>query len=82
MSGATRKSTAPCAGCRQNFYNGNNNLGVKECWNLKTAKLRTRFRIGTHTPQDRASNFQKVRAYHCHQPEGAVMYDELPAHLR
>ena len=28
-----------CVGCRDNFYNGNNNLGVKECWCLKDAKL-------------------------------------------
>lgn len=26
-----------CAGCRNDFYNGNNNLGVKECWSLATA---------------------------------------------
>ena len=31
-----------CAGCRQNFYNGNNDLGVKECWSLKSAKLKER----------------------------------------
>ena len=28
-----------CAGCRNNFYNGNNELGVKECWLFKTAKI-------------------------------------------
>ena len=28
-----------CVGCRDNFYNGNNDLGVKECWCLKDAKL-------------------------------------------
>ena len=28
-----------CIGCRDNFYNGNNNLGVKECWGFKTAEL-------------------------------------------
>ena len=27
-----------CGGCRDNFYNGNNPYGVKECWMLKTAK--------------------------------------------
>ncbi len=28
-----------CRGCRNNFYNGNNDLGVNECWSLKDAKL-------------------------------------------
>ena len=28
-----------CVGCRDNFYNGNNPMGVKECWMLKDAKL-------------------------------------------
>lgn len=31
-----------CRRCRQNFYNGNNDLGIKECWHLKTAKLVTK----------------------------------------
>ena len=28
-----------CSGCYENIYNGNNTVGVKECWNLKSAKL-------------------------------------------
>ena len=28
-----------CRGCRNNFYNANNDLGVGECWSLKDAKL-------------------------------------------
>jgi len=28
-----------CVGCRDNFYNGNNDLGVRQCWSLKSAKL-------------------------------------------
>ena len=28
-----------CVGCRDNFYNGNNPLGVAECWMYKDAKL-------------------------------------------
>lgn len=27
-----------CVGCEDNFYNGFNNIGVKECWHLKDAK--------------------------------------------
>ena len=28
-----------CSGCREDFYNGHNDLGVTECWNLASAKV-------------------------------------------
>jgi hypothetical protein len=28
-----------CSGCRNDFYNDHNPLGVKECWSFKDAKL-------------------------------------------
>jgi hypothetical protein len=28
-----------CRGCRNDFYNGNNSCGVKECWSLGSAKV-------------------------------------------
>ena len=31
-----------CGGCRQNFYNGNNDIGVSECWSLAKSKLKKR----------------------------------------
>ena len=37
-----------CIGCREDFYNGNNTLGVKECWNLKTAELIMRKEVSVH----------------------------------
>ncbi len=36
-----------CIGCRDNFYNGNNDLGVKECWGLQSAKLVLKRRVST-----------------------------------
>lgn len=30
---------AMCSGCRDDFYNGNNGLGVSECWSFKDAKV-------------------------------------------
>lgn len=33
---------AHCEGCENNFYNGNNPLGVKECWSYPSAKLMRR----------------------------------------
>lgn len=35
-----------CSGCEQNFYNGNNPMGVQRCWNLDTAKRIKRRRVG------------------------------------
>lgn len=40
------KSKSMCAGCRDNFYNGNNNLGVQECWNYESAKVISKKRWG------------------------------------
>jgi hypothetical protein len=34
-----KKSKKLCAGCTENFYNGNNSYGVKECWNFKSARV-------------------------------------------
>ena len=28
-----------CSGCHNNFYNGNNSLGVTQCWSLATARM-------------------------------------------
>lgn len=28
-----------CQGCENNFYNGNNDKGINECWSLKDAVL-------------------------------------------
>lgn len=35
-----------CIGCRQNFYNGNNPIGIKECWSLATAKVVKKKKVG------------------------------------
>ena len=67
-----------CRGCRDDFYNGKNSLGVRECWNLKGAKKVVRYRIGTWTTPDTPGAFTKVRTLDCHRPNGAVHYDRLP----
>lgn len=37
-----------CVGCRDNFYNGNNDLGVQECWSFKDATMEKRIDIPVH----------------------------------
>jgi len=64
-----------CVGCRNNFYNGNNDIGVSECWSLKNAKLKTRYSIGWWTPTLK-ENFIKVRVPSCYHQNGSVFYTD------
>lgn len=33
-----KKRRKYCGGCRNDFYNGNNSMGVLQCWHLTAAK--------------------------------------------
>jgi hypothetical protein len=59
-----------CIGCSENFYNGNNPLGVKECWNLKNARLILRKRVGMwqRPPWEQPP----VKALSCKRDQGYV----------
>ena len=39
-----------CDGCRDDFYNGKNDIGVAECWMRKDATLVTRLLIHVDQP--------------------------------
>lgn len=41
-----KATTKNCQGCRDNFYNGNNRLGVQKCWLLDNARLVRRKEVG------------------------------------
>jgi hypothetical protein len=45
MTAQLRKKAERCVGCDQNFYNGNNNMGIQVCWSLAGAKLVSRKRV-------------------------------------
>ncbi len=71
-----------CIGCDSDFYNGNNPMGVKECWLFKSAKIMVRYWIGWWTPQDKKENFIKMTTHSCHTESGkAAFYNKLPSHL-
>lgn len=46
-----------CLGCEDDFYNGKNPLGVKECWGLKTAEMiwRKKVHINQRPPWNQGS---------------------------
>jgi len=68
-----------CIGCRDDFYNDKNPIGVKRCWGLKTAKMVTRFRIGTWTKPDQPGAFTEVRKFNCFHRDGEHYFEELPS---
>ncbi len=77
------KSTKYCEGCKDDFYNGNNGLGVKECWHLEDAKIVTRYKLGWWTAPTKLSVFHKVKTYNCHYAPGEyVFYERIPEHLK
>ena len=55
-----------CSGCADNFYNGNNPVGVKECWLFKKAKLVKRIMIGhwENPPYKNKKIITRPKCYH------------------
>ena len=77
-----KKDKRFCVGCDDNFYNGNNPMGIKGCWSFKTARVVMKYQIGWWTPQDKKDNFKKVTTHSCYTRRGSfAFYDKLPQHL-
>jgi hypothetical protein len=45
MVSEPKKSRDLCSGCENNFYNGNNDYGVKQCWSYSKNKVVKKLRI-------------------------------------
>ena len=72
-----------CSGCHSDYYNSNNEVGIKECWSLATAKVVKRFRIGWWRTPDSKDAFTEVKTLNCHSEPGSFAFmEKLPAHLR
>ncbi len=57
-----------CAGCRNDFYNGNNELGVTKCWSLERAKVVWKKEV--HINQVPPWTQSAKRVYNCyHRPQ-------------
>lgn len=75
-----KKPTEMCVGCRDNFYNaGQNQIGVSECWKLKTAQVVVRWKLGWWTQPDQPQAFTETKTYDCHyEPGQFAFYKVLP----
>ena len=65
-----RKIKRYCEGCRNNFYNGNNGYGIKECWSLKTAKVVMRKFVHIDQPPPWLNDPEKT--FSCHHRQKYV----------
>lgn len=75
-----REKLKLCVGCRSDFYNDKNPLGVKRCWNLKKAKLVTRWKLGWWTTPATPGAFEEVKTLDCHHEPGRfAFYEFLPS---
>lgn len=67
-----------CVGCTENFYNGNNSIGVSECWMLKSARVVKKWRIGYWDSPTIPGIFQQVKVLNCRHEKGYALYTQLP----
>lgn len=76
------KNTTACAGCRNDFYNGNNPLGVQRCWSVESASIIPRFRLSVNTPMDRKSGYEKLKRPNCYRQDGFVFLEAIPNYAK
>ena len=67
-----------CSGCRDDFYNDHNPLGVKACWLRDKAQLVTRYRIHRDTMPGSRGAFTKVTVPDCKHGNGWYYVKALP----
>lgn len=76
------KTAEHCTGCRNNFYNGNNSLGVARCWSLESAKMVTKFELGCNVPMNIREAYIKVRVPSCYHKNGYVYLAAIPSYAQ
>lgn len=67
------KKRKHCTGCEQNFYNGNNPYGVKECWSLADAKMVSKKKV--HIAQMPPWTQKPIKVLLCYRQKGYVFID-------
>lgn len=72
------KNSIACSGCQSDLCNGNNDLGIRQCWLLKGAKIIRRYRIPSNAPSNVSGNYVSVRVPNCYHQCGYVYVDKIP----
>jgi hypothetical protein len=67
------KSKDMCSGCENNFYNGKNNLGIKECWSYKSVRIVKRKLV--HYNQVPLWTQEPIKTLSCKRIKGYVLID-------
>lgn len=76
----TKATKGDCRGCREDFYNGKNGLGITECAYLKTAVMKKKWRLGWWSNPTEPGALQEVRVPSCYNQQGTAAYmDKLPS---
>lgn len=69
-----KKTKKLCSGCKDNFYNGNNPLGVEECWSFENAQVvKKKFVPMSQRPP---WNMPAVTTLSCHRKTGYAAVGE------
>ena len=76
------KDTKACVGCRDDFYNGKNDIGVKQCWLVPDARIKTRYRVSINTPMNQRNGYEEMRVPHCYRQPGYVFVDKIPGYAK
>lgn len=63
-----------CIGCEQNFYNGNNHYGVKECWNIEDSKMVSKKKV--YMDQRPPWTQPPMQVLSCYRQNGYIFIDE------
>ena len=63
-----------CIGCEEDFYNNRNPYGIKECWNLKSAKLVLKKKI--HINQRPPWKQKPIKVLDCYRQRGYVFWNK------
>ena len=67
-----------CSGCTENFYNGNNPLGIDECWCLEDAKIVTKKFV--HVDMRPPWNVKPEKTLSCHHRRRYVAVNKEVMH--
>jgi hypothetical protein len=65
-----------CSGCRDDFYNDKNPLGVKRCWSFRSARVVRRWTIGWWTSPLSPRAYQEVKTLDCHHEPGQMAFQK------